>query len=57
MNEKNRQLARYTLYNAFPIQISPMNLTWKTNTYQRFAVTMTYRFHVVDFTQGTININ
>lgn len=57
MNESRKQLARYTMYNAFPIQISPMNLTWEeTNTYQRFAVTMTYRFHVVDFTQGTINI-
>jgi len=52
-----RQLARYTLYNAYPIQISPMNLTWEEpNTYQRFSVTMTYRFHTVDFTQGYINL-
>lgn len=57
LNDQNKQLARYTLYNAFPIQISPMNLTWEeTNTYQRFAITMTYRFHLVDFTQGTITI-
>jgi hypothetical protein len=58
LDDRRTQLARYTLYNAFPIQISPMNLTWEeTNTYQRFAVTMTYRFHIVDFNQGTININ
>ena len=46
-------LARYTLYNAYPISLSPMNLTWEEqDTYQRFTVTMTYRFHVVDFRQG-----
>jgi hypothetical protein len=34
-----------------------MNLTWEEqNTYQRFSVTMTYRFHTVDFTQGYINL-
>ena len=34
-----------------------MNLTWEEqNTYQRFLVTMTYRFHTVDFTQGYIQL-
>lgn len=48
-------LARYTLYNAYPISLSPMNLTWEEqDTYQRFTVTMTYRYHVVDFSQGYI---
>jgi hypothetical protein len=52
-----KQLARYTLYNAYPIQMSPMNLSWEEqNTYQRFSVTITYRYHVVDFTQGLINL-
>ena len=56
-NPGTKQLARYTLYNAYPIQMSPMNLTWEEqNTYQRFSVTITYRFHAVDFTQGFINL-
>ena len=57
VSSDRKQLARYTLYNAYPIQISPMNLSWEEqNTYQRFSVTMTYRFHVVDFTQGFVNL-
>jgi hypothetical protein len=58
LSDRRMTLARYVLYNAFPIQISPMNLTWEeTNTYQRFAVTMTYRFHIVDFDNVTKSIN
>jgi hypothetical protein len=53
MSGDRKQLARYTLHNAYPIQLSPMNLSWEEqNTYQRFSVTMTYRYHNVDFTQG-----
>lgn len=55
VSDSKKQLARYTLYNAYPIQISPMNLTWEEqNTYQRFSITMTYRYHVVDFNSGVI---
>lgn len=58
LSDRRVTLARYVLYNAFPIQVSPMNLTWEeTNTYQRFAVTMTYRFHIVDFDNVTKSIN
>jgi hypothetical protein len=57
LNSVGKVLARYTLFNAFPIQMSPMNMTWEeTNTYQRFTITMTYRFHVADFNQGFLNI-
>ena len=50
VNDQGYQLAKYTLAAAYPIQLSGMNLNWEElNTYQRFTVTMTYRYHVVDF--------
>lgn len=46
----NSLAARCTLYEAYPIQLSGMNLTWEEqNSYQRFSVTMTYRYHIVEF--------
>lgn len=40
----------YTLHNAYPIQVSGMNLNWSEfDTYQRFSVTMTYRYHTMEF--------
>lgn len=43
-------ICTYTLHNAYPIQISPMNLNWgEFDTYQRFTVTMTYRYHTMSF--------
>jgi hypothetical protein len=43
-------VARYTLYEAYPIQLSTMNLNWEEqNTYQRFSATISYRYHVVEF--------
>jgi hypothetical protein len=57
LNEKNIALAKYTLLNAYPIALSPMNLTWEEqNTYQRFSVTMTYRYHVVSFNNSANTI-
>ncbi len=51
LNDKGKVLAKYTLYNAYPIQLSPMNLSWgETDTYQRFAVTLSYRYHTAEFT-------
>lgn len=39
-------ICTYTLHNAYPIQISGMNLNWaEFDTYQRFSVTMTYRYY------------
>lgn len=46
LNEKAETIAQYVLYGAFPIQLSPMNLAWEeNNTYQRFNVTLAYRYH------------
>jgi hypothetical protein len=57
VNDQSSQIARYTLYNAYPIALSPMNLTWEEqNTYQRFTVTMTYRYHISDFENRTLSI-
>ena len=36
----------YTCYHVYPIAITPMNATWEeVNTYQRFGVTLCYRYH------------
>lgn len=50
LKDNGSKISTYTLYNAYPIQLSPMNLSWEdTNTYQRFSVTMTYRYHTSEF--------
>jgi hypothetical protein len=39
-------LSEYTCHDVYPIAITPMNATWdEVNTYQRFGVTLTYRYH------------
>lgn len=49
--DNNQDIAKYELYDAYPIQLSPMNLTWnESDTYQRFSVTMTYRYYTHEFT-------
>lgn len=46
LDEKGKMIAQYVLQDAFPIQLSPMNLAWEeSNTYQRFNVTLAYRYH------------
>lgn len=48
LREDGDESAKYTLYDIYPIQLSPMTLAWEEiNTYQRFTVTMTYRYHVM----------
>lgn len=48
-------VARYTLYEAYPIQLSTMNLNWEEqNTYQRFSATISYRYHVVEFAPAVV---
>lgn len=43
-----KAIAKCVLHNAFPVQLSSMNLSWEEqNTYQRFTVTMSYRYHNV----------
>jgi hypothetical protein len=55
VNDAQTQLAKCTLSGAFPIGIGPMNLSWEENdSYQRFAVTIAYRYHLVDFTQVSL---
>lgn len=50
LNDQGKAISTYTLYKAYPIQLSPMNLSWgETDTYQRFAVTISYRYHTVEF--------
>ena len=36
----------YECRDVYPIALTPMNATWEeTNTYQRFGVTLAYRYH------------
>jgi hypothetical protein len=45
-NAKGDTLFSYTLYDIYPIAITPMSAAWEeTNTYQRFGVTIAYRYH------------
>jgi hypothetical protein len=56
VNDQRVQLAKCELNGAFPIGIGPMNLSWEEfDSYQRFAVTIAYRYHVNDFTQRTLS--
>jgi len=46
LNDKGAPSFTCILYDIYPIQISPMNLSWEeTNTYQRFSVTLNYRYY------------
>ena len=48
LDEAGNELITYELKQVYPIQISPMNLSWEeSNTYQRFSVTLTYRHYNV----------
>lgn len=43
-------IAEYKLHYAYPIQVGAMNLNWSEfDTYQRFAVTLTYRYYTKSF--------
>lgn len=47
-NSEGKRILSYKIIDTFPIALSPMTLAWEeTNTYQRFTVTMTYRYHVM----------
>jgi hypothetical protein len=46
LDDAGRSLYTYTLQDVFPIALTSMNATWEeTNTYQRFGVTLSYRYH------------
>jgi hypothetical protein len=49
LNEQNKILIRYTLKDIYPTALTPMNATWEeTNTYQRFGVTLAYRYYTYE---------
>jgi hypothetical protein len=46
LNEAGTTLIAYTLNDIYPTALTPMNASWEeTNTYQRFGVTLAYRYH------------
>lgn len=49
LDEAGEVLFTYNLHDVYPIAITPMNATWEeTNTYQRFGVTLAYRYHTYE---------
>jgi len=49
LDEAGNPLLIYTLHDCFPIALTGMTATWEeTNTYQRFGVTMAYRYHTYE---------
>lgn len=46
LDESGKVLLSYLLHDVYPTVISPMNATWEeVNSYQRFGVTLFYRYH------------
>lgn len=57
LNDLGATIIGYKLHNAFPIQIAPMGVSWEEqNTYQRFAITISYRYHEVINPNNTTTI-
>jgi len=49
LDEAGRTLISYTLNDIYPTALTPMNASWEeTNTYQRFGVTLAYRYHTYE---------
>lgn len=49
LNEAGTTLIAYTLKDIYPTALTPMNASWEeTNTYQRFGVTLAYRYHTYE---------
>jgi len=48
LNAEGKSLLIYELNDVYPIALTPMNATWEeVNSYQRFGVTLAYRYHTV----------
>lgn len=48
MNSAGKDIYMSKMYYTYPTTISPMSASWEdTNTYQRFQVTMNYRYYTV----------
>lgn len=46
LDSANRKIYTSRMYYVYPTSLSPMSASWEdTNTYQRFNVTMNYRFY------------
>ena len=46
LNDFGYPILTYECMDIYPIALTPMNATWEeTNTYQRFGVTLAYRYH------------
>ena len=46
LNDFGESILTYQCTDVYPIALTPMNATWEeTNTYQRFGVTLAYRYH------------
>lgn len=46
LDSKGKVLITYELIDVYPIALTPMNATWEeVNSYQRFGVTLNYRYH------------
>lgn len=53
LNAQGDTIFYYTLWDLFPTAITPMNATWEENsTYQRFGVTLNYRYYTFGNTEG-----
>jgi len=49
LDESGQSLITYTLHDIYPTALTPMNASWdETNTYQRFGVTLAYRYHTYE---------
>jgi hypothetical protein len=49
LNESGNILISYTLQDIYPTALTPMNASWEEpNTYQRFGVTLAYRYHTYE---------
>jgi hypothetical protein len=49
LDESGQSLISYTLHDIYPTGLTPMNASWEeTNTYQRFGVTLAYRYHTYE---------
>ena len=47
LDDNGNSVLTYTCNDVYPIAMTPMNATWEeTNTYQRFGVTLCYRYHL-----------
>jgi hypothetical protein len=46
LNDFGESILTYECMDVYPVALTPMNATWEeTNTYQRFGVTLAYRYY------------